>query len=230
MILVENIDKKFAGKPVLSGATLHLSRGERIVLSGPSGSGKTTLLRLIAGLEDPDAGRIEIDGVLVNAPDTRVPPNQRGIGVVFQQPALWSHMSVQANLDFVIKTPAATDRAALLTRVAALCGLTDLLTRKPDTLSAGQAHRVALARALASSPRYLLMDEPTSNLDAPARSGLNAVICAYVEETNAGLLYISHEASDISQIGGIHLRMTQAAGAAGHAPAMVYAGLRTPES
>lgn len=207
MIKIENIDKSYAGTPVLRGVSLCLGPGERIVLSGASGTGKTTLLRIIAGLENPDAGRIEIDEQTVNAPNSLVPPHLRGIGVVFQQPALWPHMDVLANLAFVTRTKANAEQDARLSSLAKQCGISDLLTRQPSTLSAGQAHRVALARALAAEPRYLLMDEPTSNLDACAKADLNAVTLEFIAQTQAGLLYISHDAEDVTQIGGTHLQL-----------------------
>jgi iron(III) transport system ATP-binding protein len=205
MICAENLSKTFAAQPVLRGLNLVLQPGQKIVLSGASGSGKTTLLRLLAGLEVPDAGRIEIDGQLANAPEILLTPHRRGLGVVFQQPALWPHMSVRQNLEFVTPSQRDLRLGPGLSGLAAACGIEELLDRRPDALSGGQARRVALARALVAAPRYLLLDEPTSNLDQEARMGLNAVISEFVAETGAGLLYISHDESDVSQIDGHHV-------------------------
>lgn len=211
MIRAENIAKAFDGRPVLRGLGLSLERGQKIVLSGRSGSGKSTLLRLLAGLEAPDAGAVSIDGQPASTPQIVMPPHQRRLGVVFQQPALWPHMSVRRNLGFVMRHGDEAQRPTRLSALARACGIEDLLERYPDALSGGQARRVALARAMAAAPHYLLLDEPTSNLDAPARVVLNAAICDFVTETGAGLLYISHDASDVAQIGGTHMRMVDGA-------------------
>lgn len=207
MIRVENISKTFGENVVLSQVSLTISPAERLVLSGISGSGKTTLLRIITGLEEPDSGTVEIDNQPVSTPRIVVPPHQRGIGVVLQQAALWPHMTVAGNLNFVIGNLDKSTRKHRLDTVADLCKISELLPRMPDTLSTGQSRRVALARALIFEPRYLLMDEPTSNLDPEARTALNEVIVKYVTEKQTGLLYISHDATDIAQIGGRHISL-----------------------
>lgn len=202
-IAVVGIRKGFDGHRVLDGASLRIGAGERCVLSGASGTGKTTLLRLIAGLEVPECGHIDIDGLRVSGEDTFVAPHKRGLGVVLQQPALWPSMTVAGNLAFVMGR--ARDRRQRILALAERLGFAELLGRRPQTLSAGQAQRVALGRALATEPRYLLLDEPTSSLDAEARDQLNGVILNQVARQGVGLLYISHDESSAAAIGGRRL-------------------------
>lgn len=207
MIELDGIEKHFGPTPVFTGLCLTIAPGERVVVSGPSGCGKTTLLRIITGLDSPDAGRITIDGRIVHGQGWPVPPNERHLGVVFQQAALWPNMSVRGNIAFATALRAGSERSALIDEIAGLCGLDDLMDRMPATLSGGQSRRVALARALACRPRYLLLDEPTSNLDDAARGSLNTVVRNYVEREQCGLLYISHAATDIEEMAGTHVMM-----------------------
>ena len=158
-------------RSVLEAIDFEVERGEFVVLLGPSGCGKTTMLRTIAGLERPDAGTIEIDGLRVfsSADRLHVPPERRPIGMVFQSYAVWPHMSVYENVAFPLREglrrlPGASVEA----RVDEVLDLLELSTsrdRAVTTLSGGQQQRVALARALALRPKLLLMDEPLSNLD-----------------------------------------------------------------
>jgi len=202
VIALENISKTFAGHTVFTDVSLLIAPGNPVVLSGPSGAGKSTLLRIIAGLDNPDSGRIQIDGITANSPDSLLAPHKRGIGVAFQKAALWPHMNVKQNLAFVVGGLNKPERLARMQYTTQLCAIEPLLHRFPDTLSAGQARRVALARVLIFQPRYMLLDEPTSNLDAKAREAVNEVILSYVTDKQAGLLYISHDEGDIAQIGG----------------------------
>ncbi|NEV61166.1 ATP-binding cassette domain-containing protein [Thiorhodococcus minor] len=205
-IAVVGICKRLDGRWVLDGASLHIGAGERCVLSGASGTGKTTLLRLIAGLEVPESGYIDIDGARVTGGEPFVAPHKRGLGVVLQQPTLWPSMTVAGNLAFVMGR--ARDRQQRILALAERIGFAELLGRRPQTLSAGQAQRVALGRALAAEPRYLLLDEPTSNLDAEARDQLNAVILDQVAEQGVGLLYISHDEISAAAIAGRRLLLS----------------------
>ena len=151
----------------VSGLDLDVREGELLVLVGPSASGKTTTLRLIAGLEEATSGTIEIAGKPVNG----VEPQDRGIAMVFQSPALYPHMSAFQNIAFGLKL-AGKGKAEirdLVMRAAAALELEGVLDRPPQALSGGQRQRVALARAMVRSPRVLLLDEPLSNLDARLR-------------------------------------------------------------
>lgn len=175
--------------------TLSLEEGEILALLGPSGCGKTTLLRLVAGFEQPQRGSIEIGGITVAARGIWVPPEQRQIGIVFQDYALFSHMDVAANIAFGLRNPGVSSQW-IQTRVAELLqlvGLADLASRYPHELSGGQQQRVALARALAPQPRLLLLDEPLSNLDARVRLRLREDIREILEATGTSALLVTHD-------------------------------------
>ncbi|MBV9589284.1 MAG: ABC transporter ATP-binding protein, partial [Hyphomicrobiales bacterium] len=166
-IAVEHLVKEFGDHVAVNNVSFSVERGALCVLLGPSGCGKSTSLRLIAGLEEPTSGRIEIEGRDV----TRLPSKDRRIAMVFQSYALFPHLSVAQNIVFgleVRRVPRA-ERETRMRKVAALTGLTPYLSRKPGELSGGQRQRVALARAIISEQPVCLMDEPLSNLDAKLR-------------------------------------------------------------
>ena len=163
----KNIALAYGGTPVLKGISLNIEPGELFALLGPSGSGKSTLLRLIAGFNFAQSGLLTVDGEEL----TQTPPWQRNIGMVFQNYALWPHMTVEKNVAFGLeerKLPRA-DIAKKVNEVLALVGLSEFAQRRPNQLSGGQQQRVALARTLAIEPKVLLLDEPLSNLDAKLR-------------------------------------------------------------
>src|SRR5690606_34001848 len=154
-----------AADAAVEGVSLGLAAGEIGVLIGPSGCGKTTLLRAVAGLERVQGGQIVLDGETVSSPQRHLPPEERRIGMVFQDYALFPHLDVAANVGFGIHRLPRAERAARVAEVLRLVGLGELQSRYPHELSGGQQQRVALARALAPQPRLLLLDEPSSNLD-----------------------------------------------------------------
>jgi iron(III) transport system ATP-binding protein len=179
--------------PAVDDLSLSVAAGEILALLGPSGCGKTTTLRLVAGFETPDAGLIEIRGETVAGPGRAAPPEARGIGVVFQDYALFPHLTVAANVSFGLADQA---RAAQATRVRAildLVGLTGLERRYPHELSGGQQQRVALARALAPSPALILLDEPFSNLDADLRAAMREEIGKILRATGTTALFVTHD-------------------------------------
>jgi iron(III) transport system ATP-binding protein len=155
--------RDFGGRRAVDGVGLRLERGGFFAVLGPSGSGKTTLLRLIAGFERPDAGTVRIAGRPVAGPDVWVEPEARRIGMVFQQGALFPHLSVGGNVGFGAARP---ERAG---ECLELVGLADRASDFPHELSGGERQRVALARALAADPEVVLLDEPFSALDAGLR-------------------------------------------------------------
>lgn len=207
MIVIDGISKYWGSQLVFSDLSLTITPGETVVLSGPSGSGKTTLLRILAGLEAPDAGGITIDGRVVNGDGEPVPPCERQLGVVFQQAALWPNMTVRKNIAFCSVHGTASQRGEHIAKAVELCGLGDLIDRMPATLSGGQSRRVALARALACRPRYLLLDEPASNLDDASRMSLNAAVRHFIAEEQCGVLYISHVKADIDEMASTHVML-----------------------
>ena len=170
------------------------------VIFGPSGSGKTTLLRLIAGLDLPDEGEIYLDNHLVSKKQAAIPPHQRKMGFVFQVPALWPHMTVSANILFGLHALGKKEAQQRLKEVLEQTGLLDFAKRYPDQISAGQARRVALARAIAPKPKFLLMDEPLTNIDAESKDALIALIKKIAVDSQTFLLYVSHDSSEVKQI------------------------------
>jgi ABC-type sugar transport system ATPase subunit len=199
MLEAADLHKRFPGARPLQGVSLRLERGETLVVSGPSGSGKSTLMRVLAGLETAEHGRVSVDGHLASAPGPLLPPHRRGIAMVFQRPALWPHLSVLQNLVFA--AGGRRHRAAALELLARM-GLDGLAHRRPHALSAGQAGRVAVARALAARPRYLLLDEPLVNLDPATRADMQALIRRQATELGAGVLWITHDEGEASAVGG----------------------------
>lgn len=190
-----------AATPAVDGVTLGLAAGDIGVLIGPSGCGKTTLLRAVAGLERATAGSIAMAREVVSAPDAHVPAEQRRIGMVFQDYALFPHLNVAANVGFGLAHMPKAERAARVAEVLALVGLAHLPTRYPHELSGGQQQRVALARALAPRPRLLLLDEPFSNLDVDLRERLAHEVRGILKAAGATALFVTHDQLEAFAIG-----------------------------
>jgi iron(III) transport system ATP-binding protein len=186
-----------AAAPAVDGVDLEVPAGGFVALLGPSGCGKSTTLRLIAGFEAPDAGSVTIGGRLVAGPRTLVPPERRHVGMVFQEGALFPHLTVAANIAYGL--PDGTGRAERGRRVDALldlvdlAGLPDIARRMPHELSGGQQQRVALARALAPEPTVVLLDEPFSSLDAALRSRLRVEVRNILRRAGAAAIFVTHD-------------------------------------
>jgi iron(III) transport system ATP-binding protein len=181
------------GKPILRELSLKVETGEIFALLGPSGCGKTTALRIVAGLETPDQGEVRVDGQTVATATTALPPEARGLGMVFQSYAVWPHMSVLDNVAWPLilrKMPDARSAALEALKKVRLSGFED---RWPGTLSGGQQQRVAIARALASRPKVLLLDEPMSNLDAGLREELRDQVARLAREAGLTVLLVTHD-------------------------------------
>ena len=190
MIRLDAVTKRFGDVAAVDSASLCVARGEIIALLGPSGCGKTTLLRLIAGFERPDRGSVTVDGRLVASPSAWIAPEARRVGMVFQDYALFPHLTVAGNVGFGL--PRRT-RANRVPELLAIVGLDGLERRYPHELSGGQQQRVALARALAPSPELVLLDEPWSNVDPFLRESLRAEVAEIIRPLGVTVLLVTHD-------------------------------------
>ncbi len=198
---VRGVVRRYGAVTALDGVDLDVPAGATVALLGPSGCGKSTLLRLLAGLEAPDAGRITLAGEDLTA----VPPRRRGVGMVFQDFALFPHLDVGANVAFAL-VEAGWSRAARRDRVAQLLdrvGLAGAERRRPHELSGGQQQRVALARALAPHPRTLLLDEPLSNLDRALRQDLEGELRELLATLDVRAVYVTHDQQEAFALGDV---------------------------
>ena len=190
-ITLSNIHKRYEDNVIINGLDLTIHEGEFVALVGPSGCGKSTLLRMIAGLESITDGEIALDGEIVND----ISPQERNIAMVFQNYALYPHMTVAENMGFSLKMQGVAklliDKRVV--QVAQTLGLSSLLKRKPGQLSGGQRQRVAMGRAILRNPRVFLFDEPLSNLDAKLRVEMRTEIKALHQRLNATMVYVTHD-------------------------------------
>ncbi|MGZ3688851.1 MAG: ABC transporter ATP-binding protein [Bdellovibrionota bacterium] len=189
---LKRITKSYGSKVIIPGLDLDVPNGAFVALLGPSGCGKTTLLRMVAGLETPSSGEIRIGAQTVYAPGVNIPPEKRGLGMVFQSYAVWPHMTVWENVAYPLKIRGKKDDAAV-EEALALVRLSDLRERYPHQLSGGQQQRVALARGLVLHPPVLLLDEPLSNLDAKLRAEARREIRDLHRSTKMTILYVTHD-------------------------------------
>ena len=201
-ITLVDVTKQFAGsQAAVAGLSLEIADGEFVVLVGPSGSGKSTALRMIAGLEETTSGEIWIGDRLVNG----LPPRDRDIAMVFQNYALYPHMTVRANMGFALEL-ARVPKSQIDTRVreaAVALELEDLLDRKPAQLSGGQRQRVAMGRAIVREPQAFLMDEPLSNLDAKLRVQTREQIAGLQQRLGVTTVYVTHDQTEALTSGRI---------------------------
>ncbi|MEM9582985.1 MAG: sn-glycerol-3-phosphate ABC transporter ATP-binding protein UgpC [Pseudomonadota bacterium] len=190
-LILRDLVKTYDRTEVLHGINLEVQDGEFVVFVGPSGCGKSTTLRLIAGLEEVSAGTIEIGGNVVN----NLEPKHRNIAMVFQNYAIYPHMTVRKNIGFGLRSSSASkaEKDARIDEVAALLGMTDLLGRKPDQLSGGQRQRVAIGRAMVRDPAVFLFDEPLSNLDAQLRTQMRLEIKKLHQRVGSTIIFVTHD-------------------------------------
>jgi multiple sugar transport system ATP-binding protein len=194
-VALKDVTKVFPdGTVAVDNVSLDVNDGEFMVLLGPSGCGKSTVLRMVAGLEDPTAGAILLDGELAN----ELPPRDRRIAMVFQDFALYPHMSVGENIGFPLRLSGVepVPRGERVADVASALGIGDVLGRKPSQLSGGQRQRVAMGRAIVRRPGLFLMDEPLSNLDSGLRAELRAEISGLVRELGVSTIYVTHDQAE----------------------------------
>ena len=197
-VTIRNVTKSFGSNLILSQFNEKFQDGEFVTLLGPSGCGKTTMLRMIAGFEKPTTGEIYIDDTLVSSDKVFLPPEKRGVGMVFQSYAVWPHMDVFHNVAYPL-TIAKVDKASIAKRVAHVLDivhLTQYAQRYPNQLSGGQQQRVALARALVAEPKLLLLDEPLSNLDAKLRESMRFEIKEIQRNLGITVVYVTHDQTE----------------------------------
>jgi ABC-type Fe3+/spermidine/putrescine transport system ATPase subunit len=202
-LFVSGISKRFGSHQALDGVSLEVPHGACVGVLGASGCGKTTLLRVIAGLETPDSGDIWLGGTQVTAARrTLVPTHERRIGFVFQDLAVWPHLTVRGNLEFILEAqrlpPAA--RTARVEEALRVVRIETLIGRYPHELSGGEQQRVALARALVGEPRILLLDEPLSSLDPELRSTLRQELARLQRTLKLTTVYVTHDREDASAL------------------------------
>jgi ABC-type Fe3+/spermidine/putrescine transport system ATPase subunit len=195
-LTLEGLTKRFGTVTAVAGIDLTVPAGEVVSLLGPSGCGKTTTLRMVAGLERPTAGRIRVGGRIVADRGTHLPPEARGMGMVFQSYAVWPHMTVFENVAFPLRQrrdPRLRERVGTILETVRL---SHLAARYPSELSGGQQQRVALARALVAEPAVLLLDEPLSNLDARLREELRTEIRRLQQQLGVTAVFVTHDQAE----------------------------------
>ncbi|MCD6389203.1 MAG: ABC transporter ATP-binding protein [Desulfobulbaceae bacterium] len=195
MIQVKKISKYFGTVQAVRDVSLSVKNGEILAVLGPSGCGKSTLLRLIAGLERPDAGTVELDERMVSSRAEMVPPVFRRLSLIFQDLALWPHMTVSENVAFTLSRNSLlrSEKADRVKEILRQVYLLDLCKRYPHQLSGGERQRLAIARAIASNPLYLLMDEPFNSLDMLLKQEMMDLTMALRKECQMAIIYVAHD-------------------------------------
>ncbi|WP_121253319.1 ABC transporter ATP-binding protein [Nocardioides ferulae] len=203
-LTLTQVSKSYGGRdadPAVRGVSLDVSPGELLTVIGPSGCGKSTLLRLVAGLERPDAGRIEIEGRAVAGDGAWRPPEGRRVGLVFQDHALFPHLTVARNVAFGLDRLPRKERAARVAQALERVGLAHVADRHPHELSGGEQQRVALARALAPGPAVVLLDEPFSSLDENLRAKVRTDTLALLRESGSAAILVTHDQTEALALG-----------------------------
>lgn len=200
-VSIRDVRKQFGSVVAVGGVSLDLPKGAFMALLGPSGCGKTTLLRMLAGFERPDSGSITLGGRVLEDGRTHLPPEKRRIGLVFQEYALFPHMTVEANVGFGVD--GRSERKKKVQEMLELVGLSGLGRRMPHELSGGQQQRVALARTLATEPDLVLLDEPFSNLDPTLRTKIRSEVRQILENFGATAIVVTHDQEEAFSLPGL---------------------------
>ncbi len=198
---INALEYGYGKQMILPRLSLTVHQGDFVCLLGPSGSGKTTLLRLIAGLEKVQRGRVLLEQVILSDEQTHIPPHQRHVGMVFQQPTLFPMLTVADNVAFGLRAQSAVVRDMRVKDLLQHVGLADYAMRYPHQLSGGQQHRVALARALAPKPKLLLLDEPFAHLDTALRTQLRGDTLRLVKEEGVTCVMVTHDPEEAMMMG-----------------------------
>lgn len=201
MLVLSGVTRRFGAVAALDDVSLEIGMGQILCLVGHSGCGKSTLLRTIAGIETLDAGQISIEGVSVSGNGVFVEPEHRRVGFMFQDYALFPHLTVRDNVGFGLNRMARRDREVRISDTLARIGIEGLAERYPHMLSGGEQQRVALARALAPQPRLLLMDEPFSNLDRGLRDRVRQETLSIIRDLNMTAVVVTHDPEEALAIG-----------------------------
>jgi ABC-type Fe3+/spermidine/putrescine transport system ATPase subunit len=197
------VSKRYRDRLALADLSVDVSNGESVVILGPSGCGKTTLLRVVAGLTRLDSGEVWVDGRVVSGTRTFVPPHDRKLAFVFQDLALWPHLTVRSTLEFVLRAVHVpkTEHESRVKQMLQLLQIEPLASRYPHELSGGEQQRVALARALIGEARLLLLDEPMSSLDADLRQTLRIELRQLQRTLGVTTIYVTHDREDAAVLG-----------------------------
>jgi iron(III) transport system ATP-binding protein len=201
ILTLSNLECRYDDRLVVRGLSLHVARGEIVCLLGPSGCGKTTVLRAVAGFHPLETGEILINGRRVSGRGFTLPPEKRHLGMVFQDHALFPHLSVAGNVGFGLRGLTRAERQAVVREVLDVVGLAGMEDRYPHELSGGQQQRVALARALAPKPDLILMDEPFSSLDIDLRERLGTEVRAILKNRHATAVLVTHDQHEAFALG-----------------------------
>ncbi len=196
----EAVERRYRDVQALAGVTLAIAPSEVVCLLGPSGCGKTTLLRIAAGIEKPSAGRVLIDGRVVAGPERFVPPERRNVGLVFQDFALFPHLSILKNVAFGLTSLPRSEAKRVALGLLERVGLARVADEFPHILSGGEQQRVALVRAIAPRPGVLLMDEPFSGLDVQLRAAMQEETLGILRETRATALIVTHDPEEAMRL------------------------------
>jgi iron(III) transport system ATP-binding protein len=197
----ENVERRYRDQTALRGVSLDINPGEVVCLLGPSGCGKTTLLRIAAGIEKPSGGRVLINDLEVAGPDRFVPPERRSIGLMFQDFALFPHLTIAANVAFGLRWLGKVEARRQALTALGRVGLARYADEYPNVLSGGEQQRVALARAIAPRPSVLLMDEPFSGLDVQLRDSMQEETLAVLRETRTTCIIVTHHPEEAMRLG-----------------------------
>ncbi|MBI1745073.1 MAG: ABC transporter ATP-binding protein [Acidobacteria bacterium] len=199
MIELKGISKGYRTIPVVENISFEVYRREFLSILGPSGSGKTTLLRLIAGLERPDSGEITIDGLTVSSPHTMMAPLQRRVGMIFQDLALWPHMTVVEHIEYGLRSKNISREAERrkVEETLRSVNLQEHGKRYPYELSGGEKQRLAIARTISLEPRILLLDEPLSSLDPLLKQAMQRLLCDLRETRDITCIYVTHDPREV---------------------------------